>query len=517
MADNENEYDDKLENEEEIENEDENEEENEDEEEEIDFEDESIIQLLKTVVSLKIVIYRLKKMTKKMQTKQTPFLNPIDKRTYQQAKSYVKIKFHDYDDVKGKKQLIKDIQDTINEKLKPELEEFEDERKEAWKRFWAKVKTLLTSALPLVLIFSLIVFVGACFASIMSMIFSNQSDGDDKTMSTQFGVNGADFYGNRVVYRDSDSARVEIITNVADLVDNVVNDLESTTIENATIDVIINLPTEEFDWKNLDETAYQTDYLMHYNLVKSMLEIVYERDKIDETITPTTLTEYADNIAHFGFSTDMIEPIKAKIIEYLSADGIVLVVPDEDGGEIPSVDTATIINNSVNKIITNASAVQTEKYFIKDYLFSAEDDMMKDIAQENYVAMIFMPKNEVTFNSFSFLVNDIDDNFSIKLYNNGQELSLDKSEFLEEDGEVTWEYSSNDNLNIDANVYQYKGNLNLSQAMSLYSIAKESADSTNYLQTAEDSAILTYSANGVYLVFDSNKEFLFCEWETFWE
>ena len=76
------------------------------------------------------------------------------------------------------------------------------------------------SSLPLVLIFGLIliliIFAIAIVGSILSFLFGDGS-ADNNTASSQFGVNGEDFYGTRVVYTDAEKAQIEIIENYLDI------------------------------------------------------------------------------------------------------------------------------------------------------------------------------------------------------------------------------------------------------------------------------------------------------------
>lgn len=426
--------------------------------------------------------------------------------------------------------LAKDIQKRFLPRLTPEEQKLIDKakaskqtaqvnkvkrsHKKAKESFWNKVKAGISTFGPFLLVLFFVFIAIICFLAVLSEmgLISFDDDKNSGNKNAQFGVNGSDFYGTRVIYKDNEQSRIELVDSYAELIADVVLSIESTTVENATLDVTLISPSEDYDYSNLAD--YQANYANHYDLIKSIAETVHDYDKLDAEATPTDLITLLDNTAHFGFSNEMITSIATKIKEYLNNNNLVSVVPAESGNET-TIANAELVNTAVDSVINAITPMQTEKYFIKDYLFDTAEDMMQGITKENYVAMIFMSKNPVTFNYFSFYVDDIDDNFSIKVVNGEQKINFTKLEFMTIDGKTTWEYKSSENLTVSTDSYTNLGDLDLSSAKSLYEISASSVDNTKYV-VANDNGIYTYLTDGVYVEFNNNTEFGFVENETKW-
>ena len=402
------------------------------------------------------------------------------------------------------------------------LDELMAQRKEA---FRAKVKSVVGPILPPVLIFLLIMLVAilvvGIIAYIISSLFGGGSDGEKPSMSAQFGVNGQDFYGCRVVYSDEEQSQIEMIENY---INSIRDSIESA--ENSTLDITIDLPAEDYDFTNFDESEFAEAYGNAYNLLDLMVDEVYSTDTSvsdGETTDDSTLSlmEKIDGIEYFGFDSELASAISAIISTYINDNDLYQILDD-------SGDTANIeqdIVNSINIYFNGLDNIRTEKLFIKDFIFEDSDDMMSGITEKNYVALIFMPKRQVEFSYFSFMIGNADfDNINLYIQNGEQIIDLNGQVWTtENEGGETYLFESDNNLNLSTNQFSDidLNNINyLTNGLSLIDIVNGEIDYNIYLevQTSEDSkTYLTWKDDGIIVRFESVEPFVFVEFETDWE
>ena len=380
------------------------------------------------------------------------------------------------------------------------------------------------SSVPYVLIFALIlviaVFVIATLGSLLSFLFGD--DSSDGTASAQFGVNGEDFYGVRVVYTDSELAEIEIVENYINTIQNAVESIES-----GDLDITIDFPAEDFDYSTLDLEAFASDYASAYQIFARVVDTIYRQDAEsmgDTANDELTIQEKIDAIRYFGLNSDLANEIASVISSHINDQDLYTIQSDEETGEdILAVEQQ--IADGILLYFTENDFVRLEKYFIKDYIFESAEDMMENIVAEEYVAMIFMPKTQVQFSRFSFIVSLTNlDTFNLYVQQGSEIVNFTSEQLTSaEDGTESNLYSTDDDLNITAQVYENIdiNNLNyLSAGMSLLDILNGEIDYNIYLNTAtnqEEEVILTFKQDGVITYFEAEDDFIFVEYETSWQ
>lgn len=380
------------------------------------------------------------------------------------------------------------------------------------------------SSVPYILIFALIlvvaVFVIAALGSLLS--FLSGDDPSDGTASAQFGVNGEDFYGVRVVYTDSELAEIEIVENYINTIQNAVESIES-----EDLDITIDFPAEDFDYSTLDLEAFASDYASAYQIFARVVDTIYRQDAEsmgDTANDELTIQEKIDAIRYFGLNSDLANEIAGVISSHINDQDLYTIQSDEETGE----DILAVEQQIADEILlyfTENDFVRLEKYFIKDYIFESAEDMMENIVAEEYVAMIFMPKTQVQFSRFSFIVSLTNlDTFNLYVQQGSEIVNFTSEQLTSaEDGAESNLYSTDDDLNITAQVYENIdiNNLNyLSAGMSLLDILNGEIDYNIYLNTAtnqEEEVILTFKQDGVITYFEAEDDFIFVEYETSWQ
>ena len=440
----------------------------------------------------KILQNKLKEIKKRVASSIYPVITFSDRRVMAQAK----------------KKYAKDI---------IEIEQLAMNKKAVVRQTGSSVGTSMSSVLFKVgIVFVIIIAIAAVF----DLMFSWLSQGDGEGMSTQFGVNGEDFYGCRVVYTDEDQAKIDIIRDYAGVVQAAVTLLED---NNANLDITIELPSAEYNYDNFDETTFASEYADLYNVISLMVDDVYSYDQT-EGMTESTFEEKIAAIKYFGFDKNLSVTIAETISGYIN-DNDKYAPIDEDEPIDSSIEQ--VIVDSINSLLSEEEHnIRTEKVYIKDYIFADSESMMENISKENYIAMIFMPKTDVYFNYYSFILSDIDfDNFNMYISKTNGEIVLTGSVWSTESevGVDSYMFESSQNLNVSAPVFTNidTGNLNLlSQGMSIYELLQmEDVDYSIYLETATDDAenqILTWKGGEVIVRFESEQPFYFAEFETDW-
>ena len=380
-------------------------------------------------------------------------------------------------------------------------------------------------ALFWILLMALIIFIIICVVSVLGSMTGQ--NGEDP--SAQFGIKGKDFYGARMVYKDDNKANTQMVEDYVLLVDNSILEVQkinsvivSGGTYNLTLSINILLPEEDYDYSAFDETTFSTEYAMLYSLIRDVAQIVYTADN-SITYSGETLIDCFKGIKYFGFAN--YEAISNKLIETISAY-TTISVKDSGGNDVAL--TTEIQNAFTNQVRTNLTkpeflekySLRTEKLFVKDYILTGEDEMMKNIKKQNYVAMIFMPKNNVEFTKLSFQISNTNfDHFTIGITANGTEVQIetDGQNISFDESSKAYIYSTSSNLNINAQKFTDidETNLNaLSEELSLYEIANSFANYSTYLEAKADTDILTIKQNGVVVNLNNTEAFNIVEFET---
>jgi len=430
-------------------------------------------------------------------------LNPQQKRTVKQAKQFPNLK----NDIRA-----------INSMLSAN-----------------KVKNAMKgiSSLPLLkffIVFGLLLFL---FISVLAIFSALTGDGGEEP-SAQFGIKGADFYGARMVYADDEKATEQMVEDYVLLVENSIDEVEkvsdvtvSGVTYNLTLNINILLPEDDYNYSTFNETTFSTEYSTLYEIIKEVAEIVYLADN-GTAYSGSTLVDCLNGITYFGFAN--LPEVTATLAEDISQ--VTNITSVKDGAGNDATLTTEIQNAFINQVQTNLTSVdfqnkhsvRTAKLFVKDYILTEDSEMISKIKKQNYVAMIFMPKKDVSFTKLSFQISNTNfENFTISITANGIEIPI------ETDGanvslneKEAYIYSTSSNLNISAQEFADidKTNLNaLSEDISLLEIVKSFDDYSPYLETKTDENsidFLTIKQNGVVVNLGNSETFNIVEWETLW-
>ena len=365
------------------------------------------------------------------------------------------------------------------------------------------VYLLFVLALPIILILEI--------ASIVIGAVVNHSP---YSMNALNGVDYQSFYGCRMVYKDDASAQYDMFTDYDNMLQGVIRSIDGTRWDDTVLHVEISLPVKVSDQPYTIEermNLYQQSYPEYYELLLSVIEVVHEHDRLDSDVNPTSMQEYIDNIAHFGLSESMVEPIATTIKTALYEK----VVLDGDGtNSVTNEDVVLRIDELVDYYI-NAKVGQTEKLYVRDYLFTAEHPQLEYVWRENYVAMIFMPKTDVNFTSFLMYIENGSEDMSLYVANADHKVSFNEKLWM---GTNKYVYSSGKLYNMTAEAYDNTGDIDLSEySVSLRYLLKGNKDSSKYLQQDEETKVYTYNKSGVRIEFDSSEPFIFSEFDTKWD
>ncbi len=331
------------------------------------------------------------------------------------------------------------------------------------------------------------------------------------------GINGKDFYGARMVYKDDDLAAQSIVEDYVQIVEKGVDEAKALSISGVTLEINITLPTEEFDYSTFDETEFQVSYPVLYSMVFDIAKVVYKIDNSAD-FAGSTLIECVSGIAYFGFDQTFMPDISKVVADAISSN-----TTTSDGSDV-SVE----ITSSLNTLYSQAEYnIRTEKVFIKDYILFGEEDTIKNVATENYVSFIFMPRKNVTFTSLSFTAGNVNINeFSISLSNNGTNVPIKKDDVdLSDDEEETKQSYTfiTDKINISATAFTDIDSANISalrEGLSLFDIVENVDNYELYLEqtTGENSQqYYTFKKNGVVVSLEHTEKFNFVEAETKWK
>ena len=369
-----------------------------------------------------------------------------------------------------------------------------------------------------------ILIVAICVIASLFMIFSSADGGS----SSPFGITGKDFYGARMVYKDDTLATKNIIEDYVEFVEDGIN--ATTAITTATkegvdfdVEITVNLamPSADYDYSQFNEEEFKTNYPQLHALVFDIAKIVYKQDNNADT-TATTLVECVDGILYFGYGRTVIADISKLVGDEIIAN--TTFASDDTEGKLTKTDIDALIQTELTDLYDNEKyEIRTEKLFIKDYILNSADEKLSGITEENYVAMLFMPKINVEFEKFSFAMGGKDlSDLQIKLTNNGNEIVLNKDEYdySTDDGETQRNiYISNKNLNVEASSFTaIETNTELfKQGCGLFDIMGVVENYFNYLElSAGQTDVYTFNQSGVVLSVSCSQPIVVVDYETVW-
>lgn len=391
----------------------------------------------------------------------------------------------------------------------------------------AAYKVMASSpALWYVLVFVFIIFLViaaiAAIASLMPWLFPDDEN-NDGTVNASCGITGTDFYGARMVYTDNDKARQSIVEDYVEFVENgilEVQQITSVTAENGgnsfDVELTVNIvtPDSNYDYTQFDEVEFRNNYIDLYTVVYDIAKVVYKIDN-GEDFSGVSLTQCVDEIKYFGYgNVDEVRMVVANAISNKTA----FTSSNDTENVLTQNDITLAINNRLLSYYSSYSTARTEKLFVKDYILEGEE-MMKDIQKENYIAMIFMPRKNVTFAKLSFIVGNADlTNFKMDV--NGETITSN-GENLGDDEKQSYLFDKIEIISVQKFTDIDESNLGaLSEEMSLYDIANL-ANSSIYLTQATSegenpTTYFTIKKEGLVVNLKNDEAFNIVEFETIW-
>jgi len=401
----------------------------------------------------------------------------------------------------------------------------------AWAAFWNV--TVVPNIQWFALVFGVLAIVCLVVLLIFASVGSAQQAGG---LESLYGANGKDFYGVRLIYKDEAKEKEEIINNFISVLRGSINHVESAwKAEDGSLELDIYL--------ELPENVTATELILESEGVyKEEYEVVTEMalavNSADGGAGGESLIEIVDGIQYFGIAgAELNTEVAEVIIEYINSNDSYNYTGEDD------IDSELEIDNGIRNYINQTCVTRTEKLFVEDHMFESESDQLKVTAMRNYVAMIYLTKQNISVNHLWMRAIQEDLTISMKLFNAGTEIALNPEgadfgkpetgegeDFEDEDfggGDGEEEFPSDEEVG-DSQTYVFA----TASEMGLIVNAGSEVDIENpienkalsnvgstlngnmFLQLVEGTEnVYTYNKNGFMVTFDANKPFYFSEIE----
>ncbi len=369
----------------------------------------------------------------------------------------------------------------------------------------------LLGAAAIALIVFLFLFIAAFFDSIFG-----GGGGSSDTANSQFGVQGTDFYAVRTVYKDDEQATKDIVEDYISYVSGSVAKAKARIEENPdySLTITLEIPTESIAENVLDETKEE------YNALRTVFGYLVEEAYLyDNPSGPLNgLTDRVNAIKYMGIDEYLKTQFTTILTDTTNGKGLYQYFTVEDKEHTP-IDVTETVNTSVNEVMSEAKLARTEKLYIKDYVLDGEG-RMSDIAKEQYLAAIFLPRRNLTFTQLYVAVWNTDrSNFEMHIVNGDS--TFEFTNIYEVDAQAypgKYCYETNSSFSVPATAFAAGLEVKAGE-QSLLSIAKEATAGATYLEqkTDEEVTSISYYAfkiDGMRLEFASEQAFNFVEVET---
>lgn len=370
---------------------------------------------------------------------------------------------------------------------------------------------IVIAILALILIFVVvIIMISTSIGASASAPYENVDISPNK-FDTSYGIMGDAFWGARYIYYDDEKAIEELESNYENLVINLITKID----EINGIDFSIEL--------NYNERPQE---------ITDMVTIIADQtDNSDEALE--TLNDHLLLVDHFGYTDSELSNIKSALYTYLNASTLLEIDTDIYKGDFES-DYSTIFDNHYSNLNITAPL-----YYVQDVYLESDESMISGLPPRDYIAMIYMPKINVTLDETSFmfyLTGDQEVNMQFIHYTNGSEnvLAQDNADasWWDEDHSLT-QSTIVSNIDMTPFVSFDKSDLDMQNGASIYSIVLsdnsiDTAKLTNIFSvrqyTSEDNTthdVISYLPtldNDFYLIkFEANSPFQFAEYYTKYE
>ncbi len=400
--------------------------------------------------------------------------------------------------------------------LKAEAYKTEVKRAQKWGQFWLKTIQSIAPAIPYIfygMLILLAILVVACTITSMFAWLTGGSGGNSKGMNSAFGGTGKDFYAIRMVYKDEDQASKLVLNDNATLIYGALDSLHDTS--SYTLTIKLTLPEDKTaDYDN--ETANEK--------IKNLMQILAEKQYVYDNpnyaengidLATLTLTEKAKSVKYFGLNTELISTFKTEIVDnfilynFNMVDGILTFTPitDDSDPDATPIDADTVranVQSALDAYFASLSTTRSEKLFVRDCVLEGEN-MLTDVEMKNYVAVMYLPRKNVSFSAFKFYTYGADPKaltieMNGKTYSNYEEWPVDKTKTM-------YTYSL-DSVSATA-VAGYDPTTAVTTATALYKLAT-TANADNYT-TTDENGLLTYKDYGLVLKFNTADSFSFVD------
>lgn len=399
-----------------------------------------------------------------------------------------------------------------NKQLKARATRTEIKRKQSVGQWLLKMIQSIAPILPWLLIGVLIIVaalaIAAAFDAMFAWLFGTSGGGSGGGgMNSQFGASGKNFHAVRLVYEDDEEAAKYILNDYANLIYDALGEVKNG--EDYTVTINVSLPedrTADFNEATADEKIK--------NIMGVLTEkaYVYDNPTYSEQgvdLATLTLEAKAKGIKYFGVNADLLSQFKEEIVSnfilfnFNAEGGIVSFAPIGEA----EVDEATVkanIQTALDNYFATQNTTRSEKYFVYDQVLQ-DDKMLENVAQKKYVAMMYLPKTNVTFNNLLINVYGVDtSNFSIEY--NGKTFT-DFSEWPINDDITMYQYTIS-GVGTQSAV-SYNSATAVTQPTALYKLA-DSTTQSNYVTTNED-GLVTYAEFGAVIRFNTTQPFAFAD------
>lgn len=407
----------------------------------------------------------------------------------------------------------KDTCASIKKKLPSQYTSFMQTVSQKKTQFAHKVKSALSAIMPFLTIFLIALFIIIAVVAFINLIMPWLFNGDGKQeMSSPYGPTGADYYGVRMIYKDDEQASSDLAKDYTSTLRSITDAIDNDT--SLTLTLKLNLPAENYAFDNL--ASFETEYNETFELVKIIADEIYKVDHKDAPTPPTGLLNTLNGIKYFGYGESATEQLKTKIPNYIFTQNLYnYTAPD---GETTTPDILKYLTEKVDLVLSaDEYSIRTEKVYVKDYVLAGDDAYLENIPAKNYVAMVIMPKSNLTLTKCSFNITDIDTStFEISIENEENPISLTSEVWDngEMSGKIIYQYTASQNISLVASQNTLNDSVN---GISLFNIYKDNAiNNENYLKTETDENNVSYQtfvAGGCVVYTTSNQPFLIAPYE----
>lgn len=390
-------------------------------------------------------------------------------------------------------------------KLKPFVKEIKDKMKqvriELTKKIFHGLFSIIISLLPVIIVALLIIGAIGGIYYLFSWMFPSE-DGAPPVGNSINGITGADFYGIRTWYRDEELARGELAREYIEILEDsvkAISEIEGYTVE-VTVGEGAELP-EDYDFSEFNVESFSEDYTTLAGYIGGVADLIYPIDN-EGAVAPADLSGKLDGIKNFGLDESVLLDLEGLVEEYITTN-YNFKVKDSEGNEITDGSVSVDIS-SID--LSTSDTTRTEKLFVKDYIIDGDDAKVSEIEKLDYVGFTFMAKRDVVIEDMSMFISFIDEGFEFKIFNNGAEIDVKKTDEMNVNDITQYTYEISDEVSIGAYSYEEL------EFSSLYELSNLHVDS-------EVAGVKTMMIDaGLVGVFTNTTDepFLFVENKTIW-